>query len=89
MPHRTSHTAIGSSNQWLRVAKDRADLNALEADRHRQIAERRELEADRHLTAFQLRQAKEALDKGQVERSQGIGRRVSRSSSPSIPISSP
>ena len=64
------------SNHSLRLAKDRADLNALEADRHRRTAEQRELEADRHLKAFQLRQAKEALDKGQVERAQDILRAI-------------
>ena len=71
-----SNSRLRFTNMQLKSAKDRADLNALEADRHRRTAEQREIEADRHLRAFQLRQAKEALDKGQVERTQDILRSI-------------
>jgi eukaryotic-like serine/threonine-protein kinase len=71
------------SNRWLRstnaqlaFAVKRADLNAREADQHRRTAEQRQLQADLHLKAFQLRQAKEALDNGQVERAQDILRSI-------------
>ncbi len=67
-----SNARLQALTRSLAAEKDRADRHASEEARQRTLADQRLALADRHLDVARLRLARQALEQGQVERTQEI-----------------